>query len=78
MDVPRDRAGQFEPRIVPKHARRVAGFDEAVVSLHAKKLTTGEIRAHLAEIYGAGISRETISKITDAVTGELAEWLAVC
>lgn len=74
VDVPRDRAGQFEPRIVPKHARRVAGFDEAVVSLYAKGLTTGEIRAHLAEIYGADISRETISKITDAVAGELAEW----
>jgi transposase-like protein len=66
---------------VPKHARRVAGFDEAVVSLYAKGLTTGEIRAHLAEIYGADISRETISKITDAVAGELAEcsparWIA--
>ncbi|MEU1959678.1 IS256 family transposase [Nocardia sp. NPDC019304] len=59
---------------MPKHARRVAGFDEAVVSLYAKGLTTGEIRAHLAEIYGADVSRETISKITDAVAGELAEW----
>lgn len=66
--------GEFGPRIVPKHARRVTGFDEAVVSLYAKGLTTGEIRAHLTEIYGADISRETISKITDAVAGELAEW----
>ncbi len=47
VDVPRDRAGQFEPRIVPKRARRVAGFDEAVVSLYAKGLTTGEIRARI-------------------------------
>ena len=48
--MPRDRAGTFEPRIVPKHARRVDGFDEAIISLYAKGLTTGEIQAHLAEI----------------------------
>jgi transposase-like protein len=52
LAVPRDRAGTFEPRIVPKHARRVGGFDEAIISLYAKGLTTGEIAAHLAEIYG--------------------------
>lgn len=65
---------QFEPQIVPKHARRITGFDEAVVSIYTKGLTTGEIRDHLAEIYGAEVSRETISKITDAVAAELAEW----
>ena len=50
LAVPRDRAGTFEPRIVPKHARRVDGFDEAIISLYAKGLTTCEIQAHLAEI----------------------------
>jgi putative transposase len=49
LDVPRDRHARFEPKIVPKHARRVEGFDEAIVSLYAKGLTTGEIQAHLAE-----------------------------
>jgi len=51
LDVPRDRSGKSGPLIVPKHARRVAGFNEAIVSLYAKGLTTGEIRAHLGEIY---------------------------
>lgn len=72
--VPRDRAGTFSPKIVPKHSRRLEGFDEAVVSLYAKGLTTGEIQAHLKEIYGADVSRELVSKVTDAVVGELSEW----
>ncbi len=74
LEVPRDRAGKFEPQIVPKHARRVEGFNEAIVSLYAKGLTTGDIRAHLAEIYGVEVSRDLISKVTDAVADELAAW----
>jgi putative transposase len=74
VQVPRDRAGGFEPKIVPKHARRVAGFDEAIISLYAKGLTTGEIQAHLADVYGAEVSRELISKITDKVVDELNAW----
>jgi transposase-like protein len=74
IEVPRDRAGKFEPQIVPKHARRVEGFDEAIVSLYAKGLTTGEIRAHLGEIYGVEVSRDLISRVTDRVAGELAAW----
>jgi len=72
--VPRDRNGSFEPRIVPKHARRVEGFDESVISLYAKGLTTGEIQKHLAEIYDVDVSRELISKITDKVVSEMNEW----
>jgi transposase-like protein len=72
--VPRDRDGTFEPQTVPKHARRLEGFNAAVLSLYAKGLTTGEIQAHLEEIYDTSISRDTISKITDAVVEELAEW----
>jgi putative transposase len=74
LAVPRDRHGSFEPKIVPKHARRVTGFDEAIISLYAKGLTTGEIAAHLGEIYGTTVSRELISKITDKVIDELAAW----
>jgi len=55
--VPRDRDGSFEPRIVKKRQRRLAGVDELVISLAAKGLTTGEIAAHLADVYGAGVSR---------------------
>jgi len=74
IDVPRDRDGSFEPKIVAKRQRRLAGVDELVISLAAKGLTTGEIAAHLADVYGAEVSRDTISRITDAVVEELAAW----
>jgi transposase-like protein len=74
IEVPRDRASSFAPVIVPKRARRLGGIDDIVVSLVAKGLTTGEVQAHLAEIYGAQVSRETISTITDRVLEGLAEW----
>ena len=74
LDVPRDRQGSFTPQIVPKHARRLEGFDEAIVSLYAKGLTTGEIQAHLAEIYGVDVSRDLVSRVTDKVAEELAAW----
>jgi hypothetical protein len=64
IDVPRDRAGTFEPQIVRKRQRRLTGVDEIVLSLYAKGLTTGEISAHFAEIYGASVSKETVSRIT--------------
>jgi putative transposase len=74
IKVPRDREGSFEPQVVPKHSRRIGGFDEAILSLYAKGLTTGEIQAHLAEVYEADVSRELISKVTDAVVDELNAW----
>ncbi|MEV0734358.1 IS256 family transposase [Polymorphospora sp. NPDC050346] len=74
IDVPRDRAGTFEPRIVRKRQRRLSGVDEVVLSLYAKGLTTGEISAHFAEIYGASVSKETISRITDKVIEEMTDW----
>jgi transposase-like protein len=74
IDVPRDRAGSFEPQIVRKRQRRLNGVDEIVLSLYAKGLTTGEISAHFAEIYGASLSRETISRITDKVIEEMNDW----
>jgi putative transposase len=75
LDVPRDRDGSFEPQLVKKRQRRLHGVDEMVISLTAKGLTTGEVQAHLAEVYGTDLSRETVSKITDAVLAEMAEWL---
>jgi transposase-like protein len=74
IDVPRDRDSSFVPRIVPKNARRVTGFDEAIISLYAKGLTTGDIRKHLQEIYDVEVSRELISKITDGVIDEMNQW----
>ena len=74
IDVPRDRAGDFEPVVVAKHQRRLDGFNESILSLYAKGLTTGEIADHLREIYGAEVSRDTISRVTDAVNQEVAEW----
>lgn len=74
LDVPRDRDSTFEPETVRKGQRRLDGVDSMVISLTAKGLTTGEVEAHLAEVYSTTISRETISKITDRVLGELAEW----
>ena len=74
IDVPRDRAGTFEPQIVKKRQRRLTGVDEIVLSLYAKGLTTGEISAHFAEIYGASVSKETVSRITDKVIEEMQSW----
>jgi putative transposase len=74
IDVPRDREGTFEPQIVRKRQRRLSEVDEIVLSLYAKGMTTGEISAHFAEIYGASVSKETISRITDKVVAEMAEW----
>jgi transposase-like protein len=74
IEVPRDRESTFEPKIVRKRQRRLTDVDEVVLSLYAKGLTTGEISAHFAEIYGASVSKETISRITDKVVGEMQEW----
>jgi transposase-like protein len=74
VEVPRDRHGTFEPQIVKKRQRRLTGVDEIVLSLYAKGLTTGEISAHFAEIYGAQVSKETISRITDKVIEEMQAW----
>ncbi len=74
IQVPRDRAGSFAPRIVPKHVRRLDGFNEAILSLYPKGLTTGEIAAHLADVYDADVSRELISRVTDSVLEEMEAW----
>src|SRR6185436_15396077 len=65
VEVPRDRDASFAPKIVAKRQRRLGGVDDLVISLVAKGLTTGEVQAHLAEIYGAEVSRDTISTIAN-------------
>src|SRR4051812_29085884 len=74
IEVPRDRESTFEPQIVKKRQRRLTDVDEIVLSLYAKGMTTGEISAHFAEIYGASVSKETISRITDKVVAEMNDW----
>jgi putative transposase len=74
LSVPRDRDASFEPAIVAKRQRRLTGIDDLVISLSAKGLTHGEITAHLAEIYGAEVSKQTITAITGRVMEGLADW----
>lgn len=74
IDVPRDRNGSFEPKIVPKHARRLGQINEMILSLYARGLTTRDIEAHLREVYGVNASRELISNVTDVVTDEIELW----
>lgn len=74
LDVPRDRNGDFEPRIVPKGSTRLKGFNERIIALYARGMTVRDVRAHLAEIYGVDVSPDLISKVTDGVWEELEEW----
>jgi putative transposase len=74
IDVPRDRAGTFEPQIVRKRQRRLSGVDEMVLSLYASGPATGEISAHFAEICGASVSKKTISRITGKVLEKMTGW----
>jgi putative transposase len=74
IEVPRDRDGTFDPVIVGKRQRRLGDVDTVVLSLYAKGLTTGEISAHFAEVYGASVSKDTVSRITDAVLEDMQAW----
>jgi transposase-like protein len=74
IDVPRDRAGSFEPLLIPKHERRFTGFDDKIVAMYARGMTIREIQGFLAEQYGTEVSPEFISSVTDAVMAEVAAW----
>lgn len=74
MATPRDRNGEFEPKLVAKHQRRMEGFNDLVIGLVARGMTTRDVKAHLAEIYDVEISAELVAKITDAVLPELRAW----
>ena len=74
LEIPRDRAGTFEPKLVPKHVRRLPGFDQKVLSLYARGLTVREIQGHLEELYQIEIAPSVISTVTDAVLEEVTQW----
>ena len=74
IEVPRDRNGSFEPKIVPRHQRRFSGFDDKILSMYARGMTTREIQGHLQEIYGVEVSPSLISEVTDAVIEEVKAW----
>ncbi len=74
IEVPRDRKGSFEPKIVPRHQRRFVGFDDKILSMYARGMTTREIQGHLQEIYGVEVSPSLISEVTDAVLEEVKAW----
>jgi putative transposase len=72
--VPRDRNGSFDPKIVRKGQTRLEGFNDRIIALYARGMTTRDIRAHLREMYQVEVSADLISRVTDAVVEELAEW----
>jgi len=74
IEVPRDRKGEFNPQILPKHQTRFSGFDDKIISMYARGMTTRDIQAHLQEIYGVEVSADLISTVTDAVINDAKEW----
>lgn len=74
LDIPRDRLASFDPQLIGKYQRRFPGFDEKVISMYARGLSTREIQGHLKELYGLEVSPDLISTVTDAVLEEIAEW----
>ena len=74
LAVLRDRAGTFEPIIVPKHEKRVPLFDDQIISMYGRRMTDREIRGHLEEIYDVNVSPDLISRVTHAVLDEVREW----
>jgi len=76
IEIPRDRAGTFEPQLIGKHQTRWSGFDDKILSLYARGMTVREIQSHLQEMYGAEVSPTLISSVTDAVMDEVKAWQA--
>jgi putative transposase len=74
IEVPRDREGEFEPQIVGKHQRRFDGFDDKILSMYARGMSTREIQGHLQEIYGVEVSPSLISEVTDEIVDEIQQW----
>jgi putative transposase len=74
LSIPRDRQGRFEPALIAKYQRRFPGFDEKIISMYARGMSTRDIQAHLLELYGITISPELVSAVTDAVLDEVTQW----
>ena len=76
IEVPRDRQGSFDPQLIAKYQRRFPGFDDKIISMYARGMSTREITGHLRELYGIDVSPDLISTVTDAVLEEVAAWQA--
>jgi len=76
IEVPRDRAGSFDPQLIARYQRRFPGFDDKIISMYARRMSTREITGHLRELYGIDVSPDLISTVTDAVLEEVAAWQA--
>lgn len=74
IDIPRDRNGEFEPEIIPKHKRDVSDIEDKIISMYARGISTREINEQINEIYGFKLSAEQVSKITDKILPEISEW----
>lgn len=74
IDVPRDRAGRFDPQLIAKYQRRFPGFDDKIISMYARGMSTREITGHLRDLYGIDVSPDLISTVTDAVLEEVSAW----
>jgi putative transposase len=74
LEVPRDRLSTFDPQLIAKYQRRFPGFDEKIISMYARGMTTREIQGHLRELYGIDVSPDLVSAVTDAVLEEVTEW----
>jgi putative transposase len=74
LSIPRDRTGSFDPKLIAKYQRRFPDFDDKIISMYARGMTVRDIRGHVEELYGIGVSPDLISAITDAVLDEVAEW----
>ena len=74
IDVPRDREGEFEPKLIPKYQRDISGIEEKVISLYARGMSTRDIHDQIQELYGMELSAEMVSKITDRILPEIKEW----
>ncbi len=76
LEIPRDRAGSFDPALIAKYQRRFPDFDDKIISMYARGMSTREIACHVRELYGVDVSADLISAVTDAVLEELAAWQA--
>ena len=74
LDVPRDRQGQFDPALIPKYARRFPGFDEKIIALYARGMSTRDIRGHIQELYGIDVSANLVSAVTESVMADAVAW----
>ena len=74
IDVPRDRNGEFEPKLIPKYQRDISGIEEKVISLYARGMSTRDIHDQIQDLYGIELSAEMVSKITDKILPQVKEW----